>query len=253
MSKNLRYSQIGIDRIIRLNWMERTAYLVLAGNNVPEAKKMLKDYLQRWFRSKTTSVRGSLDKTITILLRAWARPPKELNSLRQKGLGFLSCLPQEDHIAVHWGMIMAVYPFWGSVATQVGRLLRLQGNLTVSQVQRRLKEQYGERKTVSRAAQRVLRSFTDWGVLRETEKKGIYTQGNSFAIVHEELIAWLVEAFLHTHPNGSVALRTVLDSTSLFPFRLNAVSADSLVMFSQGLEVLRQGLDQDLIILRMPR
>jgi len=119
-----------------------------------------------------------------------------------------------------------------------------------SQVQRRVREQYGERETVSRRVRYVLRSFVDWGVLKETPEKGIYTPGLSRAINRVELIAWLVEAFLHAHPNGSVALRTVLDSTSLFPFRLRPVPADHLAAVSGQLEVLRHSLDDELIILK---
>jgi len=65
---------------------------------------------------------------------------------------------------------------------------------------------------------------------------------------------------LNAHPNGpacrssgagrSVALRTVLDSTSLFPFRLSPISTAHLVAVSGRLDVLRHGLDQDLIMLR---
>lgn len=194
--------------------------------------------------------RGNREKIITILLKVWLNVPPELNALRVDGLELLKRLPRTDRIAVHWGMAMAVYPFWGAVAAHVGRLLRLQGTAAAAQVQRRLREHYGERDTVSRAARRVLRSFVDWGVLKETAEKGVYGQGVSRAIDHPQLIAWLVEAFLHAHPNGSVALRTVLDSTSLFPFRLSPMSADHLVAVSGRLDVLRHGLDQDLIMLR---
>ena len=69
---------------------------------------------------------------------------------------------------------MAVYPFWSSVATQVGRLLRLQGSAAAAQVQRRIREQYGERETVARRARYVLRSYLDWGVLQETGAPGVY-------------------------------------------------------------------------------
>ncbi|RMG38590.1 MAG: hypothetical protein D6725_06885, partial [Planctomycetota bacterium] len=127
---------------------------------------------------------------------------------------------------------------------------RLQGTAAASQVQRRVREQYGERDTVSRAARRVLRSFVDWEVLRGTSETGIYAAGLSRTSTQVELIAWLVEAFLHAHPNGSVALRTVLDSTSLFPFRLSPISPDHLVAASARLDVLRHSLDQDLIMLR---
>jgi len=246
---NRRYSQIGLDRLVRLKWLERTAYLVLAGNEPSAVKAALQEELRGSFRSANTKGRGSLDKTITILMKIWVRPPHELHSLQGDGLKLLSSLPREDHIAVHWGMAMAVYPFWGVVAAHVGRLLRLQGTAAASQVQRRLREQYGERETVSRRVRYVLRSFVDWGVLKETPKKGVYTQGISRAIDHPQLIAWLAEAFLHAHPNGSAALRTVLDSMSFFPFRFSPISAAQLVAVSGRLDVLRHGFDQELIML----
>lgn len=89
-----------------------------------------------------------------------------------------------------------------NVAAHVGRLLRLQGRAAASQVQRRVREQYRERDTVSRAARRVLRSFVDWEVLKETSEKGIYTAGLSLAIAQVEVIAWLAEAFLRANANG---------------------------------------------------
>jgi hypothetical protein len=244
-----RYSQIGLDRIVRLKWLERTSLLVLAGHDAPAVKSVLGEELKGSFRTDRTKIRGSLDKTITILMRIWVRAPNGLHSLQHDGLKLFPRLPHEDHVALHWGMTMAVYPFWRAVAAHVGRLLRLQGMAAASQVQRRVREHYGERDTVTRAAQRVLRSFVDWEVLKETPEKGLYTQGIVQAIDHVELIAWLVEAFLHAHPDGSMPLIMALDSTSLFPFRLSPISADHLATVSGRLDVLRHGLDQDLIML----
>ncbi len=247
---NRRYNQIGLDRLVRLKWLERTAYLFLAGNEAPAVKTALQEDLQGAFRSSNTKIRGSLDKTITILMKIWVRPPRDLYLLQREGLKLLSHMPREDHIAVHWGMAMAVYPFWGAVAAHVGRLLRLQGTAAASQVQRRVREQYGERETVSRRVRYVLRSFVDWGVLKETSEKGIYTAGLSLAIAQVEVIAWLAEAFLHSQLVKSVALSTFLNSPCLFPFHLPPVSADRLVSLSGRLDVLRHGIDQDLIMLR---
>lgn len=247
---NSRLTQIGFSQRVRLEWLERTANLMLAGNDEASIYSALQELLEDKLSIGGNAQRGNREKAITILMKIWVRPPRDLHPLQRAGLKLLSHLPREDHIAVHWGMAMAVYPFWGAVAAHVGRLLRLQGTATTSQVKRRVREQYGERDTVSRAARRVLRSFVDWGVLKETAEKGIYTQGISRSIAHVVLIAWLAEAFLHAHPNGSMALRTVLDSTSLFPFRLSPISADRLVAVSGRLDALRHGLDQDLIVLR---
>ncbi len=63
-------------------------------------------------------------------------------------------------------------------------------------------------------------------------------------------MAWLAVARLHTHANGPMALRTVLDSTILFPFRLSPVFANRLVAVSNRLDVLRHNSNDDLIFLR---
>jgi hypothetical protein len=86
------------------------------------------------------------------------------------------------HLAIHRGMTMAVYPFWSDIATQVGRLLRLQGVAAAAHIQRRVREQFGERETVSRAARRILLSYLNWGVLQETGTMGIYCAAPSLAI-----------------------------------------------------------------------
>lgn len=144
----------------------------------------------------------------------------------------------------------SVYPFWSGVATQTGRLLRLQGSAAAAHIQRRVREQYGERETVSRAARRVLRSYLDWGVLQETGAKGIYSTGATLAVDDSRLIAWLAEASLHARANGSAPLKDLIDSPSIFPFRIKPVHAESLVSASSRLDILRHGLDDDLVMLR---
>ena len=91
-------------------------------------------------------------------------------------------LRQDVRLLVHWCMCMAVYPFFGTVADAVGRLLRLQGTASAAQVQRRLRERYGERETVARAARRILRAYIDWGVLQETEEKGLYRGASTHVV-----------------------------------------------------------------------
>ncbi|MBT9173649.1 MAG: hypothetical protein DDT21_02050 [Syntrophomonadaceae bacterium] len=245
-----RFSQVGIDRLVRLDWLERVASLALAGNDTKAVKGVLQHDLKQLFRSERTDVRGSLDKTITILLKVWVTTPPLLESLRTEGLELLKYLPQQDKLAVHWGMVMAVYPFWSSVAMQVGRLLRLQGTVTAAHVQRRVREQYGERETVSRRTRYVLRSYLDWGVLQESGTKGIYACGRVLFIEDPRLITWLTEAVLHARANGAAPLKALLDSPSVFPFRFKPIQAASISAASPRLDIIRHGLDDNLIIFK---
>jgi hypothetical protein len=252
-----RTDQIGFSQRVRLEWLEQTANLILAGND----KAAVNDALQELLKDKV-SVGGQAracnrNKVISILKKVWLMPPQELLALRDEGLNLISTQssslsPHHLSVAIHWGMVMAVYPFWSGVAVQVGRLLRLQGSATVAHVQRRVREQYGERETVSRAARRVLRSYLDWGVLQETGSKGIYTTRTTLPIDDSRLIAWLTEAALYARANGSAPLKDLLDSPSFFPFRITPIHAESLVAVSSRLDILRHGLNDDLVMLRKP-
>jgi hypothetical protein len=245
-----RQKQIGFSQRIRLEWLQYTANLVLAGNDNAAVNGSLQELLKDKVSVGGKAVRGNKEKAITILMKVWLNVPGALEAVRDDGLDLLKYLPRKDQIAVHWGMAMAAYPFWAAVAGNTGRLLRLQGTAAAAHVQRRVREQYGERETVSRAARRVIRSFVDWGVLSETKKKGIYSQGHTHSIDDPKLISWLIEASLYARSNGSAAIKDLLDSTSLFPFRLVHISAEHIVSLSSNLDLLRHGLDDDLIILQ---
>ncbi len=250
--KRNRIAQIGLDRLVRLEWLEKTSSLVLAGNVRSIIKSMLQEELKNCFRSNDTSVRGSIDKTITILIKIWVDVPGEVAALRDEGLHLLKDMPRSAHLAIHWGMVTAVYPFWSSVATQTGRLLKLQRSAAAVQIHRSIREQYGERETVARRARYVLRSFMDWGVLQESAAKGIYYAGKSLSIEDQKLIAWLIEAALLARAQTSAPLRDLLDSPSLFPFKIKSFNSESLRSVSARLDMLRHGLDNDLVMLRKP-
>ena len=248
MSK--RVNQIGFSQRVRLEWLEKTANLVLAGNDKAAASDALQELLKDKVSVGGHAERGNREKIITILLKVWLTAPTEFESLRLGGLELLKRVPRRNHLAIHWGMVMAVYPFWSGVATQVGRLLRLQGSAAAAHIQRRVREQYGERETVSRAARRVLRSYLDWGVIQNTGAKGVYSASPSLIVDDPRLIAWLVEAFLRSRAEGSFPLKDLLDSPSLFPFRIKPMHAESVVASSTRLDILRHGLDDNLVMLK---
>lgn len=245
-----RTNQIGFSQRIRLEWLERTANLVLAGNDKVAVNGTLQELLKETVSVGGQAKRGNREKIITILMKVWLTVPAELESLRLSGLELLKQVQRRDDMAVHWGMVMAVYPFWSGVATQVGRLLRLQGSAAAAHVQRRIREQYGERETVSRAARRVLTSFRDWGVLNDGALKGIYTQGLCIEIKDPTAVSWLIEASLHARSRSSAALKDLLENPALFPFRIGRVPAESMLSVSPRIEIVRHGLDEQMVILR---
>ncbi len=182
-------------------------------------------------------------------MKIWRNVPPDIEPLRDDALEMLPALNPNHRHAVHWGMTLAVYPFWGMVAAHTGRLLRLQSTAAAAQVQRRLREQYGERQAVSRATARILRSFIDWGALTEAKGKGVYARGKQRELGDARVAAWLAEAMLRSRPRvrGPASL---LRHPMLFPYRLPHLAASQVAARSCRLEVLRQGLDDEVLMLR---
>ena len=238
---------IGFSQRIHIDWLEYTANLVLAGNSRQEIVAALSERLKDKLSVGNRPERGNRDKAITILTRVWVTVPRDLQSLRDEGLDHLRCRDSNDRVLVHWCMCMAVYPFFGAVADAVGRLLRLQGTAGSAQVQRRLRERYGERETVARAARRVLRAYIDWRVLLETEEKGLYRGTAKHSVPDSLFTIWVIKTMLFALRDISRSPSALLHGPHLFPFDLQLPSMKDLEA-CEALDISRYGLDQEVLL-----
>jgi hypothetical protein len=241
--------EVGFSQRVRLEWLQQTAQAFLAGETREQIQATLQELLRDRLSVGGTAERGNREKAITILLKIWVCVPAHLEAFRNDGLDLLKRLPVHDHLAVHWGMTLAIYPFFGVVADNVGRLLRLQGSATAAQVQRRVREQLGERETVARAARRVLRCFVDWEVLQESTEKGVYQFAPARPVQDTALATWLIEAVLTASGTQAGTLSGITQSPALFPFAIESFNPTTVESRTR-LEVFHQGLDETIVTLR---
>ena len=242
-----RRDQVGFSQRIQLDWLDYTANLVLAGNSKAEIVAALSERLKEKLSVGSEPERGNRDKAITILTKVWVAVPRDLQALRDEGLDHLRARSPSERMLVHWCMCMAVYPFFGTVADAVGRLLRLQGTAGAAQVQRRLRERFGERETVARAARRILRAYIDWEVLLETDEKGLYRATAKRPIDDPPLALWAIKAILFATDDAPRPAPTLLRGPHLFPFDLPLPPLRKLEA-CEGLEISRHGIDQEVLI-----
>ena len=122
MSK--RDDVIGIKQAIRLEWMQKTTNLMLAGVDAKKIREDLHEFLANKKGDGTESERGKTSRTqvVNMLMNIWVSLDKQLLPFRDTSLEILRKNPSMS-LAVHWGMISATYPFWFNVALLVGRLL----------------------------------------------------------------------------------------------------------------------------------
>ena len=242
-----RGGQIGFSQRIHLDWLEYTANLVLAGNPREEIVAALGERLKEKLSVGNQPERGNRDKAITILTKVWVTVPRELQSLRDEGLGHLRRRGPSDRMLVHWCMCMAIYPFFGTVADAVGRLLRLQETAGAAQVQRRLRERFGERETVARATRRIMRAYIDWRVLVEADGKGLYRDTTKRVIDDAPLAVWAIKAMLFGSSDNPRSASALLRGPHLFPFDVTLPSMIELEA-CEALEISRYGFDQEVLL-----
>ncbi len=138
-----------------------------------------------------------------------------------------------------------------TIYKQTGRLLNLQDQITQSQVFNRLKEHYGDRETVARNARYTMRSFVAWGVLKDSDCKGCYKKAAPVKIVDKDLAILMVEAALLATPEGRATLGLLLNNPGFFPFQLPVMTGDFVSQNSDRVEVVRYGLDDELLKLKI--
>ena len=249
MSK--RHEAIGIKQTIRLEWMQKAVNLLLAGLDTKSIRHGLHEFLTDRKGNGAEGKRGdaSRSQVVNMLVQIWGAADTKLLPFREAALALLRENPSAT-IAVHWGMIAAVYPFWFNVARQTGRLLALQDQVTQTQIINRLKEQYGDRQTVSRNARFVIRSFVAWGALKDTGTTGCYEKGAPVDIADPDVATLLFESALLATPEARIALRLLMNNPAFFPFQLPVMTGDFVSQRSERIDVVRYGLDDELLKLK---
>lgn len=235
---------IGFTQRIELEWLEWTAQMALASLPEDEIYAELQNRLRPIVSVGGHDNRSNRGKVVGILLKIWVKTAKELRPFRDEGLALLAQSPAPCHLPIHWGMIMATYPFFGTVVDAVGRLLQLQGTVTFAQVGRRVQEKYGQRESIHRATQRVFYGLRDWNILVSTEERTVFTAAAPIEINSTNLSSWLIEAAMISTGAQSTLLSTSTKMPVLFPFSI----PEPRITDSERLEIFRQGLDSDVIM-----
>ena len=97
----------------------------------------------------------------------------------------------------------------------------------------------------------MLRTFADWRVIADTESQGTYMPPPAIPIADPLIAAWLLEATLLASETESTDFNGLLHSPALFPFQLIRLSSYNLTQ-SGRIDVVRQGIDQELVFVRRP-
>jgi len=221
---------IGFDRYVDIEWC-RSAFDAAESQSSIDA---VRDQV-------ATMLPGaeSQRKTLDILKRLSTKPFGHLNDFVARGTSIYKTLGTVSVLPLAWGASIASYSFFGKTAETTGRLLSLQGDCSIKEVQRRMAEQYGDRSGIERAVTRVLQSQVSWAALTRDETAKRIIKCHPVLIESDELTTWLVEAALH-YAGKPISVPSLQSLPVLFPFTLPqplaylASNSSDLILRSDG-------------------
>lgn len=241
-----RRANIGFDRRIDLEWLDAAAGKAATGASVDEVRAFIWDMLDGVVSG---NIHGSArQKTTTVLHHIWGEVPETARALRERAMAQLAVGTPDERLALHWAMMVGTYPLFTDAASAIGRLLTLQGRFTLAHLTRRLVGAWGERSTLERAGQRVVRSMVQWGALRDTEANGVYEAMPRRRKVGSAVGTVLIEALLVDAEEASIALDQLTGHPAMFPFDVD-VNANH-VRGALQFRVHREGVNSDVVELR---
>lgn len=241
-----RRSNIGFDRRVDFEWLDAAAAQAATGASSDQIRAYLWSFLEGVVSGDTAD--GARRKTITVLNHIWGDVPGAAIQLKSRALFALPGCAHEERLAIHWAMTLGTYPLFGDVASAVGRLTALQGGFAIGHLERRLTADWGERSTLKRAAQRVVRSMVQWGALQDTSKKGEFEAPPKKLTIGPEVSLLIAEALLLDCEHGALPLDRLISHPAAFPFVLELSPAQ--LYGARQFEIYREGLDSELVTLR---
>jgi hypothetical protein len=102
------------------------------------------------------------NKTKKVLTRVWVAPPTNARPM----IGLAMHQDQfDDRRALHYGALLATFPFFGSIAATVGRQIHIDGAADRRTVKTHARVTFGEREFIDAGASKSLRTMRNLDLL----------------------------------------------------------------------------------------
>lgn len=177
-----------LDRDLDISWLD-TALQVAADRNSTIPPRQRLEFSLR----DACLADEARKKTVTALARSWFEVDPAARDLVAWAVEHAAEVV--DTRAIHVGVLLATQPFFSDVCTAVGRVLALQGQITTPELRQRMKEKWGQRRSVDLSTQRAVKTLRSLQLVTGAPGSSVSTKGQSITVVGP-WAPWLVHALL---------------------------------------------------------
>ncbi len=227
---------VGLDRFLKGEWLDKTMEIASNESDISLIRETLEEYLKQEIPGDITR-RKARDKLMAI----WVNIPEEFEGIKSEALMLSNNVFNQERLLLHWTMMFAVYPIFRDISTVIGAITDFQDDVTISLVEKRIYEIWGERSTVKYAVQKIMSSMVDWQVL-ERKGNGRYYKKPPIKIKETSLKLLFLKAYILTNKKDYVGFIETNNIKTAFPFELqynmeDFASSDEFVLVKMGTDV----------------
>ncbi|MEJ7784645.1 MAG: hypothetical protein WKF96_07565 [Solirubrobacteraceae bacterium] len=201
-----------LDRPLEPAWLDAALRIARDNRDLDEVRSQLRVTLGDSGLGTAARV-----KTLTVLVRMWAQPSEASSAAICWARDALA--DEEDLRAVHFGALLAAYPFFGDVCATVGRVLALEEQVTTPDVRARMRASWGDRRTVHNAVQRSIKTLRAFELLTGEPGSSISRRAER-VYVSPRAGRWIAHTLLLSRSQESIAERDLRSAPELFGLRL---------------------------------
>lgn len=197
------------DRFIRYEWAEFALSEALQKNTASHIKPYL---------ISQGVAPQSARRTANVLSNMWFPKDPLYQKFSEKALSILPSLSQRDHLVLHWGMSLCIFPIFRHTAKTIGSLSRIQEVITKQEVISRILGEYSNQVTIKRSIERTIQTFFNWGVL-EPRDRG-FAKSPPIVLSNPVLIEWLFQSVILQSPERYLPVQDLIRAAEIFPFEI---------------------------------
>jgi len=224
---------IGLSRTVRLDWLDAAAALCMENRPPAEIRQQLDKLVE-------PAQPGPVERAriVDTLVRIWVKagPGLKANAIAL----YPHLFSREDRLWLHYGMILAQFPFFRLCVVTLGQISRTEDTVNRKMIKDRVAAEMGNLGSIERAIERLFKTWVDWGILAPAGNNlsfKIFTHSIPASTLAVE--KWLLSCALCAHPADAIPFADLVALPELFPFRFS-ISVDDLRQ-DERFEVQRQG------------
>ena len=150
-----------------------------------------------------------------------------LSLIRRNADDLLKRFPEYD-IAIHWCMLLSVYPVYSDICRLIGRISDFTDIVTLSQLKQKMFDEWGERSTLHYSTDKIIATMKELDAI-SSEERGEYMI-KKHIIARSEIALFMVMVAMKVDGNSYYSFSELHNFDLLFPFEYKA-SKEELITY----------------------